>query len=91
MTVVMAVLVSILKKYTIVLAALIWHSWNVVSTVINGTTAICIPDHAWDDSIIRFMKKAEEKRLNVLTPHISETVDFEYPDRYKGKWWTENK
>ena len=53
--------------------------------------AFCITDHAWDDSIIRFMKKAEEKRLNVLTPHISETVDFEYPDRYKGKWWTENK
>lgn len=49
--------------------------------------AFCIADHAWDDSIVRYTDKAEELGLNVLTPHISETVDFEHPEDYKDKWW----
>lgn len=49
--------------------------------------AFCISDHAWDDSIIRFTWKAAEIGLNVLTPHISETVDIECMEKYKDNWW----
>lgn len=49
--------------------------------------AFTMSTHAWDDPPERFVTAAEKSNLNVLTPHLCETVKLEEPNRYKNKWW----
>lgn len=50
--------------------------------------AFCICNHAWDDSIIRVTRSAEEKNVNLATPRIGETVYKDNMDSFNEEWWT---
>ena len=49
--------------------------------------AIVLSTNGWDDSVLRFVKAAEEKKLNYITPYLCETVDISNPQDYKVQWW----
>ncbi len=49
--------------------------------------AFVLSNHAWDDSPERFVRKAEHLGLNVITPHLCETITLENTDSYCVKWW----
>lgn len=45
-----------------------------------------ISNHGWDDSVIRFVKKAKMENLKYAVPKIGET--FELEDEKTEEWWT---
>lgn len=49
--------------------------------------AIVLSTNGWDDSVLRFVKAAEEKKLNYITPYLCETVDISNPKNYREQWW----
>ena len=49
--------------------------------------AIVLSTNGWDDSVLRFVKAAEEKKLNYITPYLCETVDISNPQNYREQWW----
>ena len=53
--------------------------------------AFVLSDHAWDDSVERFVSHAEETGLRFITPKIGETVDLTKDDlsMFRQKWWRE--
>lgn len=53
--------------------------------------AFVLSRHAWDDSVERFSRHAEETGLSFITPKIGQTVDLngENLDDYREKWWRE--
>ncbi|MBR1715813.1 MAG: MBL fold metallo-hydrolase [Treponema sp.] len=53
--------------------------------------AFVLARHAWDDSVERFSRHAEETGLNFITPKIGETVDLTKEDlsQFQEKWWRE--
>ena len=51
--------------------------------------AYCLCNVAWDDSIIRVSSAAEEKGLNLATPRIGQTVDYDEIANYRERWWEE--
>lgn len=52
-----------------------------------GTFCIC--NHAWDDPIIRVTAASEEMGVNIATPRIGQTVNFENIDSFNEHWWEE--
>ena len=52
-----------------------------------GTFCIC--NHAWDDPIIRVTAKSTEMGVNIATPRIGQTVDYERIDSFNEPWWEE--
>jgi L-ascorbate metabolism protein UlaG (beta-lactamase superfamily) len=52
-----------------------------------GTFCIC--NHAWDDPIIRVTEKASEEGINIATPRIGQTVEYEHIDSFNEPWWEE--
>ncbi len=52
-----------------------------------GTFCIC--NHAWDDSIIRVTEKSAEMAVNIATPRIGQTVNYESINSFNEKWWEE--
>lgn len=52
-----------------------------------GTFCIC--NHAWDDPIIRVTAKAAEIDINIATPRIGQTVNYENIDSFNESWWEE--
>lgn len=54
-----------------------------------GTFCIC--NHAWDDPIIRVTAKSTEMGVNIATPRIGQTVDYEKIDSFNEPWWEEYK
>ncbi|MBR1592448.1 MAG: MBL fold metallo-hydrolase [Ruminococcus sp.] len=48
--------------------------------------AFVLSNHGWDDSPERFVREAEKRKLNVITPHICETVCID-DDLYTEYWW----
>ena len=49
--------------------------------------AIVLSTNGWDDSVLRFVKAAEEKKLNYITPYLCETVDISNPQNYREQRW----
>ncbi len=49
----------------------------------------CICNHAWDDPIIRVTAKSTEMGVNIATPRIGQTVDYEKIDSFNEPWWEE--
>lgn len=49
--------------------------------------AFCLCNSAWNDSVKRMVKKAEEMKINTATPLIGECVDYDEIDKYQNKWW----
>lgn len=49
--------------------------------------AIVLSTNGWDDSVLRFVKAAEEKKLDYITPYLCETVDILNPQNYREQWW----
>lgn len=52
-----------------------------------GTFCIC--NHAWDDSIIRVTEKSAEEGVNIATPRIGQTVNYDLIDSFHEFWWEE--
>ncbi len=52
-----------------------------------GTFCIC--NHAWDDSIIRVTEKSKEEGVNIATPRIGQTVNYDLIDSFHESWWEE--
>ncbi|MBR5712218.1 MAG: MBL fold metallo-hydrolase [Lachnospiraceae bacterium] len=50
-----------------------------------GAYSLC--NTAWDDSIIRMSAAAETKGLNLATPRIGQTVEYDEIANYREKWW----
>lgn len=48
---------------------------------------VCISNHAWDDSIIRFCKASEGKRFRLLTPIIGQPVYLDDDKQSFSRWW----
>lgn len=46
-----------------------------------------LSNHAWDDSIERFVRTAEKKGVEVVTPKLGETVYLNRHTDYQEKWW----
>lgn len=51
--------------------------------------AIVLSSNGWDDSILRFLKAADEKNLEYMTPGLCETADILRPYDYRYQWWIE--
>ena len=49
--------------------------------------AYCLNNSAWDDPIIRVTSAAEEKQVNLATPRIGQTVDYDEIAIYRERWW----
>ena len=49
--------------------------------------AYCLNNSAWDDPIIRVTSAAEEKQVNLATPRIGQTVDYDEIEKYREQWW----
>ncbi|MBO4653548.1 MAG: MBL fold metallo-hydrolase [Lachnospiraceae bacterium] len=49
--------------------------------------AYCLNNSAWDDPIIRVTSAAEEKQVNLATPRIGQTVDYDEIAIYREWWW----
>ena len=51
--------------------------------------AYCLCNVAWDDSIIRMKSATAEKGVNLATPRIGQTVDYDDIADYCEQWWEE--
>ncbi|MCQ2240203.1 MBL fold metallo-hydrolase [Treponema sp.] len=49
--------------------------------------AIVLSTNGWDDSVLRFVKAAEQNGIDYLTPYLCETVKFPLTKSYKEKWF----
>lgn len=49
--------------------------------------AFVLSNHAWDDSVERFLAAAEKSKLEVITPKLGETVYLDKYTNYQEKWW----
>ncbi len=49
--------------------------------------SIVLSTNGWDDSVLRFVKNAEEKKVNYITPYMGQTVNLEKPEDYREQWW----
>ena len=49
--------------------------------------AFSLSNHAWDDPIIRAKAAADENNINMATPRIGQTVDFDLIGGYNECWW----
>ena len=52
-----------------------------------GTFSIC--NHAWDDSITRVTKASETENVDLATPRIGQTVNYDEIGTYTEHWWEE--
>ncbi|MCR5803084.1 MAG: MBL fold metallo-hydrolase [Clostridia bacterium] len=52
-----------------------------------GTFSICNTD--WDDSIIRASEASKTSGLNLATPRIGQTVDYDEISSFTEAWWEE--
>ena len=52
-----------------------------------GTFCICNTD--WDDSIIRASESSKTSGLNLATPRIGQTVDYDEISSFTEAWWEE--
>lgn len=48
-----------------------------------------LSNHAWDDSVERFVQVSEKEGTEVITPKIGETVAIDRYEEYKDRWWRE--
>ncbi len=46
-----------------------------------------LANHPWDDPVESFTTYAEKKNLEVITPKIGETVQWNHYENYQEKWW----
>ncbi len=51
--------------------------------------AFVLSDHAWDDPPERFTQYAEEQGLEVLTPRLGETFNWDDRAEREVRWWRE--
>ena len=49
--------------------------------------AFSISNNAWDDSIIRLTKSADQRGVRAATPLIGERVDYDEIQNYQEHWW----
>ena len=53
--------------------------------------AFVLSDHAWDDSPERFVRAAENCGIQVVTPHLCETISANILEKHQVRWWQEHK
>lgn len=51
--------------------------------------AFVLSDHGWDDSPERITAACEEKGIEVITPHLCQTMQLSKSDDYHERWWRE--
>lgn len=51
--------------------------------------AFTLANHAWDDSVERFVAAGEKAGLQIVTPQLGETMDLEHAESYLRRWWKE--
>ena len=49
--------------------------------------AFSLANHSWDDPIIRAVAAAEDEGINLATPCIGQTVDYDTIATYTEHWW----
>ncbi len=49
--------------------------------------AFTLANHAWDDSVERFVAAGEKAGLWVVTPQIGETMNLNSLESYMERWW----
>lgn len=49
--------------------------------------AFVISDHNWDDPPQLLIEQAEDSTINIITPHIGETVLYSEIEKYQQRWW----
>lgn len=49
--------------------------------------AYSLAPHPWDDPAVRFTAAAEAVSLPVVTPRIGATMDIDFPEAHREKWW----
>lgn len=49
--------------------------------------SIVLSTNGWDDSVLRFVKAAKERGLNIMTPYLCETAWPEKFSEYQEEWW----
>lgn len=49
--------------------------------------AFCICNHAWDDSIIRFMDASQHASFRTVTPMIGHTFSYDDITQETSQWW----
>ncbi|MBR0138529.1 MAG: MBL fold metallo-hydrolase, partial [Erysipelotrichaceae bacterium] len=47
----------------------------------------CICNHAWDDSITRFVLAAKKAGISISVPQIGQSADYEQLKGLKERWW----
>ncbi len=74
------------------------HSFpeQTVNEAVEVGAKLCLPVHwgavvlssnGWDDSILRFVKNAEQLSVDFITPMLGETVNIDKSDLYKKEWY----
>jgi len=49
--------------------------------------AFTLVNHAWDDSVERFVAAGEQAGLQVVTPQIGETMNLNGLENCMERWW----
>lgn len=49
--------------------------------------ALSLSNHAWDDSVERFVFAGENNKLDIVTPFLGETMKLEMTEDYRERWW----
>lgn len=49
--------------------------------------AFALANHAWDDSVERFVAAGEKAGLQIVTPQLGETMSLESAGAYTERWW----
>lgn len=49
--------------------------------------AYVLSNHAWDDSMERFVLASEREGIEVITPKLGETVRIDKYEEYMKRWW----
>ncbi len=49
--------------------------------------AFVLSDHPWDEPPERYCRAAEKEGLDIVTPHIGETIFWEDREDYNDRWW----
>lgn len=49
--------------------------------------AMSLAEHAWDDSVRRFVDDGEKNGLTVFTPYLCQTADIGNAHLYSDHWW----
>lgn len=51
--------------------------------------AFSLSSHGWDDPVERYVKAAEDKGLNLVTPKLGETMELKRVENFRECWWRE--